>query len=590
MSAVGRGIVLRQIDRLFGEGTLTGLGDGQLLERYLTRRDEDAFEAIVDQHGPMVLGLCRRMLRDPRDIEDAFQATFLVLVRKAPAIRDRALLSSWLYGVAYRVARRARTRTLRRRDRESTVGELEVAAEPEPSGRSEFDPMLDQELGRLPEKYRGPLVLCYLRGRTHDQAAEELRCPVGTVRSRLARGRELLRKRLVRRGYAPTVPAALLGGDTTLPARLLLATVPPPLGAATVRAALGFGSSSIFKAGAVAASSVVLAQGVLTTMKLAQLRWIELAILATGLSAGGVVAAGYTAIRTQEEATSQDRAVASSVDEPKSGRRVTLRQTTEERLRVLEEKIDRLASGQRVAPRQTTEERLKVLEDKIDRLVSRIDVPSAPRASSRSEPIPDPGVVARPDDSGPRNESIRSERAPSPMGNPISELETRLKTAIRDYDRVDALYQRGAISISEREQAAASVLIIAAQMEGLDNEYQDEMDRLTLERRRKAAQYERAKAQEEIAASVAARNNRLVQRKMVGPDDVAKGEGELKIAAADSKIAEVQIREVELRIRQLERRHDRIQQVATLAERVKKDALPLSKPGRPDAASVPPRP
>ena len=108
MSPAGRGIVFRQIDRLFGEGTLTGLGDGPLLERYLTRRDEDAFEALVDRHGPMVLGLCRRMLRDPGDIEDAFQATFLVLARKAPTIRDRDLLSNWLYGVAYRVARRAR--------------------------------------------------------------------------------------------------------------------------------------------------------------------------------------------------------------------------------------------------------------------------------------------------------------------------------------------------------------------------------------------------------------------------------------------------------------------------------------------------
>src|SRR5438876_10935451 len=128
MACADRGIVLRQIDRLFREGTLGGLGDGQLLERYLTRRDETAFEALVDLHGPMVLGLCRRMLRDPRDIEDAFQATFLVLVRKAPAIRDRGLLSNWLYGVAYRVARRARTQTLRRRSRETAVADLEVPA------------------------------------------------------------------------------------------------------------------------------------------------------------------------------------------------------------------------------------------------------------------------------------------------------------------------------------------------------------------------------------------------------------------------------------------------------------------------------
>ena len=109
MASVNRGVVFQQIDRLYRDGTLSGLGDGQLLERYLTRGDEAAFEALVNLHGPMVLGLCRRVLRDPRDIEDAFQATFLILVRKAPTIRDRGLLSNWLYGVAYRVARRART-------------------------------------------------------------------------------------------------------------------------------------------------------------------------------------------------------------------------------------------------------------------------------------------------------------------------------------------------------------------------------------------------------------------------------------------------------------------------------------------------
>ena len=164
MSSVDRGIVLRQIDRLFREGTLAGLGDGQLLERYLTRRDEAAFEALVDLHGPMVLGLCRRMLRDPRDIEDAFQATFLVLVRKAPAIRDRGLLSNWLYGVAYRVAARARTNTLRRRGRETTDREAGGRGQARSADRSGIGPVLDQELSRLPEKYRAPLVLCYLKG------------------------------------------------------------------------------------------------------------------------------------------------------------------------------------------------------------------------------------------------------------------------------------------------------------------------------------------------------------------------------------------------------------------------------------------
>ncbi len=395
MSCVGRGIVLRQLDRLFGEGTLSGLGDGQLLERYLTRRDEDAFEALVDLHGPMVLGLCRRMLRDPRDIEDAFQATFLVLAQKAPAIRDRNLLSNWLYGVAFRVARRARTRTLRRRDREATVGELECPARPETPEQPEFDPRLDQELRRLPEKYRVPLVLCYLRGKTHDQAAEELRCPVGTVRSRLARGRDLLRKRLERRGFDPTALAALLGGDPAFPARLLVATVPPPLAAATVRAAVAFGSSQILKAGA---SSLALAQGVLTTMKLAQIKWIGLAMLATGLSAGSVVAVGYASAPLQEAATTETRTTVGPKD-------------------------------QQPVASKPTEERLKALEDKIDRLMNRLDGTVASSAAGGVAGQPIGGFEPTPLNTG-AGSGVASRLAnPPATAGPIRELEAELAMA-----------------------------------------------------------------------------------------------------------------------------------------------------------------
>jgi RNA polymerase sigma factor (sigma-70 family) len=160
MASFDRGIVFRQIDRLYREGTLAGLGDSQLLERYLTRRDEAAFEALVTLHGPMVLGLCRRILHDPRDVEDAFQATFLVLVRKASALRHRGLLSNWLYGVAFRVATRARSNTMRRRGREIAVANLEAPVDPERADLVEIGPVLDQELSRLPGKYRAPLVLC----------------------------------------------------------------------------------------------------------------------------------------------------------------------------------------------------------------------------------------------------------------------------------------------------------------------------------------------------------------------------------------------------------------------------------------------
>ncbi|HKI21251.1 MAG TPA: sigma factor, partial [Isosphaeraceae bacterium] len=145
MKSACRGPVLRELDRLFRHGTFSGLGDDELLQRFLDRKDASAFEALLSLHGPMVLGICRRMLHDPRDVEDAFQATFLVLVRKAPAIRERTLLSSWLYGVAYRVANRARARAIQHHVREIAVERLEARAAEVPPERTEIGPVLDQE-------------------------------------------------------------------------------------------------------------------------------------------------------------------------------------------------------------------------------------------------------------------------------------------------------------------------------------------------------------------------------------------------------------------------------------------------------------
>ena len=351
MSSIDRGVVLQQLDRLFRDGTLAGLGDGQLLERYRTRRDEAAFEALVELHGPMVLGLCRRFLRDPRDVEDAFQATFLVLVRKAPGIRDGGLLANWLYGVALRVATRSRANLLRRRVREQSIGQAEFAADMPSGDAFEFGPMLDQELSRLPAKYRAPLVLCYLRGQTHDQAARELRCPVGTVRSRMARGRDLLKRRLSRQGFAPT--GAFFGPGLDLPAHLLTEAVPARLVAATVEGAFAIGSSQSIQAGAAAASVLALTQGVLTTMKFAQLKWIGLALMATGLSAGGAI--GLAAASAQNPtATSGTSTSSSSVAASADSQRASGTGTN-----------SASASTRTQAPSRSTEERLRGLEDQI---------------------------------------------------------------------------------------------------------------------------------------------------------------------------------------------------------------------------------
>jgi RNA polymerase sigma factor (sigma-70 family) len=251
--------VLGPIQRLFARGTVSGLSEGQLLARFAGDRDEIAFEAIVSRHGPMVLGICRRLLDDPHDVEDAFQATFLVLVRRAGSLRHRDLLANWLYGVALKVASRACRDRARRKTRERPELGDEPLAQPEEPDLGEVRTVLDAEVARLPERFRIPIVLCYFEGMTHDQAAERLRCPVGTVRSRMAKGREILRTRLGRRGFGPdaAIPAAPPPGlCPALPTALLFRT--------TATAVSVVGRSLI--ASATSTSATALARGVLRAM------------------------------------------------------------------------------------------------------------------------------------------------------------------------------------------------------------------------------------------------------------------------------------------------------------------------------------
>jgi RNA polymerase sigma factor (sigma-70 family) len=277
------GAVLRQLHRLFDRGGVAGLAEAQLLERFVRDRDEAAFEALVARYGPMVLGICRRALDDPDDVEDAFQATFLVLVKKANSIRDGDLLGNWLYGVAMRVAARARARGARRRAHEAPGAEEAAVAASGDGERRELRSVLDEEVGRLPEKYRAPIVLCYFQGQTHEEAARRLRWPVGTVRSRMARARDLLRERLTRRGLA--LPAGLLG--SALAAEAASAAVPPALLTSTVKAAMRVAAGEAVTAGAVSAGAVALAEGVARTMSLNKLTVIGTAALALGVASGG---------------------------------------------------------------------------------------------------------------------------------------------------------------------------------------------------------------------------------------------------------------------------------------------------------------
>jgi RNA polymerase sigma factor (sigma-70 family) len=221
---------------LWGVGAVGGLTDGQLLDRFAIGHDDGAelsFQALVERHGPMVLRVCQRVLTDPNDAEDAFQATFLVLLRQAGRIRERGSVAAWLHGVAARIAARAKVEAARRR-RIERRGVRPAIEDYNIGAHLDFESLIQQELAGLPEKYRAPIVLCYLEGLTHDRAAEQLGWPVGTVRGRLARARELLRTRLARRGI--TDSAGLVAVESLTESAG--AAVPAALRAATVHAAV----------------------------------------------------------------------------------------------------------------------------------------------------------------------------------------------------------------------------------------------------------------------------------------------------------------------------------------------------------------
>jgi RNA polymerase sigma factor (sigma-70 family) len=295
------GAVMQQIGRLFLEGTSIGSSEGELLDRFVRARDESAFEALVARHGPMVLGVCRHLLRDPNDVDDAFQATFLVLVRKAATLRQCDLLANWLYGVAMRVAMRARSQAARRMGRFGSQGAIEKLAAADDLGCSAYnsampverepEPWLHQEVSHLPEKYRTPVVLCYFEGLTHDEAASRMGCPLGTVKGRLSRARDLLRRRLTRRGVA--LSAAAIASQLAAPHAQ--AAVPAALEMATMRAALAQISSagaSLAWGSSISIPVTALTEGVLHTMIWNQVKLAAGAICVAGtLTAGAVVGA-----------------------------------------------------------------------------------------------------------------------------------------------------------------------------------------------------------------------------------------------------------------------------------------------------------
>jgi RNA polymerase sigma factor (sigma-70 family) len=374
---------------LFEAGTAAGLSDHELVGRFAARRGADdeaaeaAFAALVSRHGPMVLHVCRAVLGDRHEAEDAFQATFLVLASRARSIRSGDSVGSWLHGVALRVARRARSRALRRRHHERRRAEMaEQPINGEAGGASRDEDLarvLQEEIGRLPEKFRAAVVLCYLEGLTHEGAAGQLGCPVGTVRSRLAAARERLKRRLTRRGVASAAPVAwLASASARVPEAVSPGmTVPVALAEGTIRAAMQVGLGGGALAGVVSAEAVALWEGTMRSMTTMKLTLMATTILAAGLVTAGVGVTAYSALGHRDDGSAPAREKGAS-PQPEKGApprssgtfgineeaRQELLRRAEAQVKALireyQEKVDRFDKAYREAK---TDEARKALED-----------------------------------------------------------------------------------------------------------------------------------------------------------------------------------------------------------------------------------
>jgi RNA polymerase sigma factor (sigma-70 family) len=372
--------------------------DGQLLESFLKHRDEIAFTQLVKRHGPMVLGVCARIIGNVHDAEDAFQAVFLVLARRAGSIVPRDMVGNWLYGVAYRTALQARGQLARRQTRERQVTEM---PHPTVAAEVDFDALhqaLDTELDRLPEKYRVPVVLCDLEGRSRKDVAGQLKIPEGTLSSRLATARTLLARRLTRHGIVLSGPA--LAVALTQPA----VAVQPTLVAIAVKAAVvtAAGESA---AGLVSTKTLSLSEGVLKTMFLKKLK--VLSVLALGVVLGGL---GTSLFGMSEPAMTPtahaaqptsgkppgERVVETAGDpEPLDGK-LLLEPAIQEELRLSKNQIDRLQvlslavdarNGAKQKEIKDLERQIAELRERIAKLEQDIDTKRTQIEKQRSQSL-----------------------------------------------------------------------------------------------------------------------------------------------------------------------------------------------------------
>lgn len=501
------------LQTLFDAGTAAGLSDRELIERFLATGDaragaESAFACLVGRHGPMVWRVCREVLRDEHEADDAFQAAFLVLARRAGSIRRVESVGPWLYGVALRVARAARRVAARRRDRERTGAEMRPEAE---SGgeldRLDAAPLLHEEVGRLAESERAAVVLCYFEGLTHEQAAGQLGWPVGTVRSRLARARDRLRSRLVRRGLAPG--AAFLAASATSGST---AGVPAALAASTVVLAMRSAQAGAVPAGVAALAGR--AMGVTTMAKLS--------MVATGLVAAGLVASagvGLVAGQQGQDARPRDDAQAA----PKPGAET-------------QKVLIKPSGGQDFGKAF-----LKPEAGDIQARPSPIGIQS----------VPVPGQATAP--GGPRDVPTATVGAGS---NAPAVLWARLSVAVQNLQVARRLHETGEFDFTRVLVAKGEVDALVAELRARADDLGDEVELLKAQLAIRLAELDAATAQFDKADQVMESRSKLAKQNVISDTELRDSRAGVAIARAELAKRKAEVAEVQLRITQATRRRD----------------------------------
>jgi RNA polymerase sigma factor (sigma-70 family) len=309
--------ILHLIRRVVEDQRLKDLPDQELLRCFLAERDQAAFEALLRRHGSMVFDVCRNVLGNEQEAEDAFQATFLVLAQKAAAIRKKSSVGSWLYGVAYRTAHKARSCSARRRKHEARISSQTATTPADDISWRELRQLLYAELNRLPECYRAPVVLCYLEEHPQQEAARFLGISRATLQRRLDAGRALLRTRLVRRGLGG--PAAILA-ISTWPSTKVSALVPFGLLDSTVKASVRIGAGEAAKV-VISPKVLALTEGVLKAMFLSKLRLVSAMFLAVSVGVG-LAGWSYRAMAQTDPSTQQPNYPATATREDRPARPV----------------------------------------------------------------------------------------------------------------------------------------------------------------------------------------------------------------------------------------------------------------------------